>query len=134
MNAAEFLERFNDWIDSITDEELLDRLKNMKDKPPTESLESARKIAERMREARQYPAALPALPAPTDYERGFADHADFVQTWMQEQADVASKPMSEESSYDEYAAQKHHELAFRYVLERYNERNQAGLRKAAEAL
>lgn len=74
MNAAEFLERFNDWIDSITDEELLDRLKNMKDKPPTtESLESARKIAERMREARQYPAALPALPAQTDYERGFTD-------------------------------------------------------------
>lgn len=93
MNAAEFLERFNDWIDSITDEELLDRLKNMKDKPPTESLESARKIAERMREARQYPAALPALPSPTDYERGFKDgHETGYQAGLRKAADELNKP------------------------------------------
>jgi len=92
MNAAEFLERFNDWIDSITDEELLDRLKNMKDKPPTTvSLNTARKIAERMRE--QYPAALPALPAQTDYERGFTDgHETGYQAGLRKAADELNKP------------------------------------------
>jgi len=106
----------------------------MKDKPPTtESLQTARKIAERMREvrqaiepitlnddeARQYPAA---LPAPTDYERGFADHADFVQTWMQEQADEV-QGTGDEISYAEYMERKKCAWAFRYVLERYNERH-----------
>ena len=112
----------------------------MKDKPPTrESVDTARKIAERMR---TYPAALPALPEPqeskpTDYERGFADHADFVKTWMREQANgILDKATSLllDGKDDEYADHRQCEWAFRYVLERYNERNQAGLRKAAAAL
>lgn len=46
----------------ISESNLNGKENKMSDKPPTtESLESARKIAERMREARQYPAALPAL-------------------------------------------------------------------------
>lgn len=100
------------------------------DKPPTrESVEAAQRFA----------ASLPALPEPqekqpSDYERGFADHADFFKTWMQEQADRMNETVNYQTSYDEYMALKQYSWAFRYVLERYNERNQAGLRKAAKAL
>lgn len=103
------------------------------DKPPTrESVDAAKRFA----------ASLPAFPQPqekqqTDYERGFADHADFVKTWMREQADgILDKATTLilEGKHDEYADLRQCEWAFRYVLESYNVRNQAGLRKAAEAL
>ena len=43
---------------------------------------------------------------PTDYERGFADHADFFKTWMQEQADRMNETVNYQTSYDEYMALK----------------------------
>jgi len=101
----------------------------MKDKPPTtESANTARKIAERMRDARQYPAALPALTI----QFGDKDAQGFLTVKngklhfsgdLDESAKLFFEHVCKHAINYEKGFHEGHETGY-----------QAGLRKAAEAL